>query len=232
MATSPLLCHDLQPLLTHLPPHKLDKLHIVWTTFAMLRLDHLDFFDLPRELLHLILQFVNLNDLAKFDSSITNSQLRPLYLSLVNGMTIDIYVAPSLDEMSDEVQQEYGSLEWLLMRKIVPSQIHMCSFHPLMLILILNAKAHLKSLFLHVDFPDMYFREIGSCPSLLKLSIIELSSLSIQEVHRSILSTQSPIGRCGNPRYSSFSTDHHLNGQELSKDHTARLILEPCLFCG
>jgi hypothetical protein len=40
------------------------------------------------------LQFVNLNDLAKFDSSITNSQLRPLYLSRVNGMTINIYVAP------------------------------------------------------------------------------------------------------------------------------------------
>jgi hypothetical protein len=126
--------------------------------------------DLPREILYLSLQFLDLKDIGNFDSAITNHLLRPLYLSLVNGMIISNYRSIFKNRDSEDIQ-DYCSLGWLVMRKIISFEIHLRSFHPSMIVLISNSKAHLKSLFLDTDFPDISFREIGSCPSLLEFTI-------------------------------------------------------------
>jgi hypothetical protein len=134
----------------------------------MSRCDTLNLFDLPREILHFILRFVDLKDIGKFDSAITNHYLRPFYLSLVSGMTIAEYRSPFQE--SDSIE-DYLSLDWLLVRKVIPCEIHLGSFHPLMLVLFFNSKSHLKLLSLNAVIPDVYFREIGLCPSLLDVSI-------------------------------------------------------------
>jgi hypothetical protein len=84
-------------------------------------------------------------------------------------MTIAEYRSPLMDD-SDRIE-DYLSLDWLLARKVIPCEIHLGSFHPLMLVLFFNSKSHLKLLSLNAVIPDVYFREIGLCPSLLDVSI-------------------------------------------------------------
>jgi hypothetical protein len=88
-------------------------------------------------------------------------------------MTIAEYRSPLMDD-SDRIE-DYLSLDWLLARKVIPCEIHLGSFHPLMLVLFFNSKSHLKLLSLNAVIPDAYFREIGSCPSLIDLRLLEWS---------------------------------------------------------
>jgi hypothetical protein len=112
------------------------------------KMETLSFFDLPREILHLILRYLHVKDLGKFDTVITNHHLRPIYFSLVDGMTIARYRFDSEggDEDLDYCDTDYSQLEWLLLRKILPRGISLLDFHPLMLPLIINSKPHLETL--------------------------------------------------------------------------------------
>jgi hypothetical protein len=140
----------------------------------------LSFFDLPREIFHLALTFLPPKDLGRLDLAVTDHHLRPIYLSFVDGMTIMNSWLCCNEENSDK----YSYLGWLLIRKIIPLEISANGFHPLMLLLIMNSKAHLKTLtFCHDSvIPEIYFRQFPSCPSLETFCLIECGDLSFESI--------------------------------------------------
>jgi hypothetical protein len=125
--------------------------------------------NLPREIFHLILEYLFLDDIKKLDLAIVNHEIRDRYLLLIDGL-----VLPSLEHIS--LNPVGNRLNWIVSRKILFQEIISFYFSPKIFPLISNCRAQLKSLSLD-DIPSEYL-PLGSFSSLTS---IEFSACTISE---------------------------------------------------
>lgn len=190
-------------------------------------------FSLPREVAHFILQWLPLKDLRELDNAITNHDLRPIFLSLVNGMNILKYSsggnpdAPPWHPLRPE-----EPIEWILLRNLIPLEIVLFSFPPLIPVLIDRASSHLRALqfWYGTFYPMPSFRQIGHCPSLRTFLICGCKDITQEGLVR-FLSL--------NPQLENFSllpeecniTPHFITSLTQTSVRLKHLSLEGCFWC-
>jgi hypothetical protein len=143
-----------------------------------------DLFSLPREIAYLIFEWLSLKDLRELDNSITNHYLRPIFISLLNGMNILSYSSAEDPEYYDPITRLEEPLDWILLRNLIPLDINLYSFPSLIPMLIERSRSHVRSLqFWYRSFyPRSSFRLLGHCPSLRRLLICGCDDLSQEEL--------------------------------------------------
>jgi hypothetical protein len=91
---------------------------------------------LPREILHLILQNLDLEDLVRTDTATLNHIFRPYLLTALDGITIPIY----------DTSTNRNQLDWILRRNIIPLGFVLWKFNYEIECLLYNSFSQLKYL--------------------------------------------------------------------------------------
>lgn len=113
---------------------------------------------LPSELFHLILEYLELNELFILDQAVLNVTLRSLFLTSLHKISLD------------QIDQTDSIIEWILSRGIVVREIY-CQGNSWETQLIQNSKSHCHTLI--IDDSDIDLEFIGVCPALKKLSMLQ-----------------------------------------------------------
>lgn len=129
---------------------------------------------LPVEIFHTILHYLPLKDIAIFDTAITDSSLRSLYLATLSSLVISRYQYQSLHSSTK------NPLSWIVKRQIIVNEIYSDSFHPILLHVILNSKQKLTSLEIKSSIPLEYLELIPYCPLLTKVGFAKCSDIPLR----------------------------------------------------
>jgi hypothetical protein len=113
---------------------------------------------LPMELFHVILCFLTNADIRNFDSSITNSHLREVYLSNLRRYQMPLNKVPLNERMST----------WIVLRGVIVKTLTFAEFGESGIQLVTKLSSHLVSLNFDScrNMTSDLLRRIGKCPNL------------------------------------------------------------------
>jgi hypothetical protein len=128
---------------------------------------------LPSEIFRMILQFLSPHrELVLLDTAMVNHRLRSFYLATIEGMTINDGVRISSEK--SWYQEDFRAMNWLLNRKILPTQISLSHCNPFSFPLLVDrSRIVLQHLRIHQtpQMDDSLFLSLGHFPSLTSLNI-------------------------------------------------------------
>jgi hypothetical protein len=119
---------------------------------------------LPVDLLRLILQYLMMKEIGRLDLSMTNTSMRPFYLTAMAGM--------DLAELSYTSRLSSNHLNWLILRGVSASSLSFQNLKSQEQQFISNCRQTLKSLSISSYYLiDLELNQIEQCPSLTSLSL-------------------------------------------------------------
>jgi hypothetical protein len=137
---------------------------------------------LPSEIFRMILQFLSPHrELVLLDTAMVNHRLRSFYLTTIEGMTIN---GVRISSQKSWYHEDFRAVNWLLNRKILPTQISLSNCNPFSFPLLVDrSRLVLQCLSIHQEKPQMMdnslFLSLGRFPSLTSLNISSIHANQI-----------------------------------------------------
>jgi hypothetical protein len=127
---------------------------------------------LPSEIFRMILQFLSPHrELVLLDTAMVNHRLRSFYLTTIEGMTIN---GVRISSEKSWYHEDFRAVNWLLNRKILPTQIYLSNCNPFSFPLLVDrSRLVLQCLSIHQtpQMDDSLFLSLEHFPSLTSLNI-------------------------------------------------------------